>query len=186
MPKPRARDRAATEAAILKAARSILAARGFAALNVQAVAEAAGVDRKLIYRYFGGLDGLSQRLGAQEETWLGEPPARPRSRIGAFQAYAQALRSDQALQQMLAWELVERSPTLKKLDTARSAAMRSRFAGLNQGAKHADPAAVNVVVLAALHYLALRERTLGGFAGLKLDAEGWRRVNAVIAGLLDD
>ncbi|MBX9746240.1 MAG: TetR family transcriptional regulator [Hyphomonadaceae bacterium] len=186
MAQDRPKDRAATEAAILEAARAILAEHGFAALNVSAVAEAARVDRKLIYRYFGGVDGLAARLGGAESSWTGAAPLPRTSRADAFDAYAKALRADPALQQMLAWELVETSPTLRKLDAARSAAMKKSFAGLNAGAASEDSAAENAVALAALHYLALRERTLGGFAGLKLDKDGWRRVHAVLGKLLRD
>lgn len=184
MPPERSKDRTATESAILDAARAILAERGFAALNVSAVAEAAGVDRKLIYRYFGGIDGLAARLGGDNRAWVGGERVPGASRAEAFSAYAQKLRADPALQQMLAWELVESSPTLRKLDAARSAAMKKSFAGVNTGAASPDPAAENAVALAALHYLALRERTLGSFAGLKLDKDGWKRVDAVLKRLL--
>jgi AcrR family transcriptional regulator len=179
----RGKDRAATETAILEAARRVLAARGFAALTVSAVAEEAGIDRKLIYRYFGGLEGLAEQLG-RDRAWLaGAQPMK--SRAEALGAYTEALRADPALQQMLAWELVETSPVLRELDAARSKAMRKLFSGLNDGARaDADAAAENAVALAAVHYLSLRERTLGGFAGLKLDREGWRRVEAVLAKLV--
>ena len=183
-----ARDRALTETKILDAAENIMARQGFAALTVSAIAEAAGVDRKLVYRYFGGADGVAERLGANAARWLGEADINEGGRADAFEDYAAALRADEALQQMLAWELVESSPLLRKLDRARSAAMQKRFAWLKPAAKkdHRDRAAENAVALAALHYLALRERTLEGFAGLKLDEDGWTRVRAVLRTLLRD
>jgi AcrR family transcriptional regulator len=57
------RNRARTEAAILAAAEMLLAERGFTAFGVNAIARAAGCDKQLIYRYFGGLDGLAEAIG---------------------------------------------------------------------------------------------------------------------------
>lgn len=188
----RARDRAATEAAILAGAEAIAARDGFAALTVAAIAAEAGVDRKLVYRYFGGADGVIEQLGARTERWLAGTQA-PRAAdqsyadeaLAAFDAYAAALAKDDALQQMLAWELTERSPLTAKLDAARSKAMMAQFAGFKtKRPAEVDAPAVNAVALAALHYLMLRRRALGGFSGLKLDAKGWARAMAVLHRML--
>ncbi len=48
---------------ILNAALEILAAEGFAALGINPIARRAEADKQLIYRYFGGLEGLLQALG---------------------------------------------------------------------------------------------------------------------------
>lgn len=47
-----------TRAAILAAARTAFAARGFAATSVRAVAASAGVDAALVHHYFGSKDDL--------------------------------------------------------------------------------------------------------------------------------
>ncbi|HCV71491.1 MAG TPA: TetR family transcriptional regulator, partial [Agrobacterium sp.] len=57
-PEKRIKDRAATEKAIFEAARSLLAEEGFQGFGINAVARRAGCDKQLIYRYFGGLEGL--------------------------------------------------------------------------------------------------------------------------------
>jgi AcrR family transcriptional regulator len=61
---PRPRDRAATEQRIVDAAIGILSDDGFVALGINPLADRAGVDKQLIYRYFGGLDGVVAALGA--------------------------------------------------------------------------------------------------------------------------
>lgn len=188
-PEARRRDRAATEAAILDAAERMLAREGFAALNVRTIAAEAGVDRKLVYRYFGDVDGVVARLGERAERWSGTLPAAKDAAnyadamAAALKAYARDLEKDETLQRMLAWELAESSPTLEKLDATRSAAMQARMSAVRgdlRPPKDADAGAVIAVALAALHYLTLRRRTLGGFAGLKLDAKGRARAMAVI------
>lgn len=188
-PEARRRDRAATEAAILDAAERMLAREGFAALNVRTIAAEARVDRKLVYRYFGDVDGVVTRLGERAERWSGTTPAvqdvasYADAMLAAFKAYARDLEKDETLQRMLAWELAESSSTLEKLDAARSATMQARMGAVRgdlRPPKDADAAAVIAVALAALHYLTLRRRTLGGFAGLKLDAKGRARALAVV------
>ena len=71
-----ARDRFATRAAILESAAELIAAHGVDALGVNALADAAGCDKVLIYRYFGGLDGVLETLGAGRTMW-------PRVEVGA-------------------------------------------------------------------------------------------------------
>ena len=56
----RERNRDETSARLLAAVGEVLARDGFAALGVNAVAKQAGVDKVLIYRYFGGLPELIQ------------------------------------------------------------------------------------------------------------------------------
>lgn len=64
-----ARDRFATRAAILESAAALIAAHGVDALGVNVLAESAGCDKVLIYRYFGGLDGVLESLGAERMMW---------------------------------------------------------------------------------------------------------------------
>jgi len=68
------RDRFATRAAILDSAAELIAAKGVGALGVNGLADAAGCDKVLIYRYFGGLDGVLSALGAERMLW---PSALP-------------------------------------------------------------------------------------------------------------
>ncbi|MDX2111495.1 MAG: helix-turn-helix domain-containing protein [Verrucomicrobiota bacterium] len=56
------KNRAATEQRLLTAARSLLEESGFAHFGINAVAERAGVDKVLVYRYFGGPNGILAAL----------------------------------------------------------------------------------------------------------------------------
>lgn len=57
------RSRTDTSQRILDAAFDVLASDGFAAFGVNSVARAARCDKKLIYRYFDGIDGLWAAMG---------------------------------------------------------------------------------------------------------------------------
>lgn len=54
----RPRDSAATRQALLEAARDLFATAGYDATTVRAVAERAGVNQALLFRYFGNKEGL--------------------------------------------------------------------------------------------------------------------------------
>ncbi|MEN0000694.1 MAG: helix-turn-helix domain-containing protein, partial [Pseudomonadota bacterium] len=56
------KDRAATEARILEAARKIFTQRGYDAAGLREIADAAQANLSLISRYFGGKEGLLAAL----------------------------------------------------------------------------------------------------------------------------
>ena len=116
---PRPRDRSGTETAIIEAARRLLLRDGWTALNVQALAAEAGVDRKLIYRYFTDLDGVVERLAGRPDIWLGqalaEQPPSTATTYRAFMresvlAYLHVLRTQPLVLRMLAWEIAQDTP----------------------------------------------------------------------------
>jgi AcrR family transcriptional regulator len=77
------RDREATRARLLQAARLRFAEHGYAGTSVRQVAADAGVDAALVFRYFGSKDGLFVAATAQEdpETLLGLPPSEFTERL---------------------------------------------------------------------------------------------------------
>jgi AcrR family transcriptional regulator len=185
-----------TARSLQDAALRILARDGFSALGPNAIAAEAGCDKKLIYRYFGGLDGLLEALGADLSLWLaGPPPTAPDSaeygtRIGALLfAYAAGLRQDAALQKLLAAELVADAPALRQIDAARNRAFGAWIGQMVAGSappEGVDAPAINAVLLAALHYLTLIGGTLGSFAGVEVASpEGRARIDAALRLLLD-
>jgi AcrR family transcriptional regulator len=169
----------------------LLAEKGFPGIGINTVAAAAGVDKQLIYYHFGGLDGVIRHLGGELEFWLGTP-----LQIQAGEAYGDAvhrllmdytdaLRRNPLVLRLLAWELVEPTDVLKELEVTRSKAMAAWVQGLRAAAQPVpagiDAPAINAVLLAGLHYLALRERSLGSFAGMDISTpEGAARIAGAI------
>ncbi|MFE7928551.1 TetR family transcriptional regulator [Streptomyces sp. NPDC057456] len=66
-PSPARRDAEATKAAILRAARYLLARQAHADITLKAVAERAGVSAPLVLKYFGNKDALFARVMSFEE-----------------------------------------------------------------------------------------------------------------------
>jgi AcrR family transcriptional regulator len=193
-PAPRARNRDETRAAILAAAQSLLADEGFSGFGVNALARRSGFDKQLIYRYFGGLDGLVEALGEALAGWVAThlAPAMaqdPGPGYGdlvevVLLAYLDALRGDLLMQKLVAWELSDPSPQVRRLSDQRAKAMGellARLRGNRQPAYGLDAPALNALLIAAIQHLVLAGATAGRFSGLALASEAdWDRAKAML------
>lgn len=179
---------------IVSAASEVLATQGFSDFGINVVARAAGCDKQLIYRYFGGLEGLVAAIGAQLgdrfARGLAAPEPAPRTYAELIEALLLGLfdliRADPLLSNITAWELADPSPLVAPLVAARSAAIQ-RWLGEVRGTLAPPPgidvAAVNALLIGGVQQLALAGARSDGFAGLRLDEAGITRVKAAI-GLL--
>ena len=79
-----ARDRERTKARIVDAVCGLLTRSGFRAVGVNAVAEAAGVDKVLIYRYFGEATGGTKSPGGSSAAAKRPPIATSRPLFASF------------------------------------------------------------------------------------------------------
>ena len=192
----RLRDRSATERSIIEAGERILLRDGFPGLNVQTLAAEAGCDRKLVYRYFDGADGVVEKIAARAHAELVRAldavPASGTESLRAFAresltAWVAALRASPLTLRLMAWALVEASPLLTRIEDQRSAVlqawMRERRPRLRVPPE-GDPVALNAVLLAAVQHLALTGSTRPGVAGVALDDAGWARIEAALDQLL--
>lgn len=178
------RSRASTERKILEAAKSLLAEHGFQAFGINAVARRAGCDKQLIYRYYGGLDGLVEVIGADLGSWVRD--RIPDDTGGMFMLtygdlmerlalmFLEALRADPLMRRIVAWEVSEQTEQVKKLSEARSRALSAwidRMRGSLAPPKGVDAVAVNAIVFAAIQHLVLSAAIGGQCAGLPLKTE---------------
>ena len=62
------RSRINTQRKILQAVEDLLLGPGFTELGINAIARVAGCDKVLIYRYFGGFDGLLQSFAESQNS----------------------------------------------------------------------------------------------------------------------
>jgi AcrR family transcriptional regulator len=191
------RDSTRTRASILAAAKDLLAERGFAAWGVNGIARAAGCDKQLIYRYFGGLDGLAEAIGEDVARWLEEalaakPGAAPASSYAELMArlavaLLDALRTNRLARRIIAWELAEPSPLATSFSAARGKALAAwvaRERGALQRPAGVDAPMINALLVAGVQQLALADASGGRFMGIDLNDEaGWARVRAAIAAM---
>ncbi|MCC6984157.1 MAG: TetR/AcrR family transcriptional regulator [Bauldia sp.] len=192
--KPRPRDRQATRRAILFAAKEVLAESGFQEFGVNTVARRAGCDKQLIYRYYGGLEGLVDAIGGELGFWVRDS-LRPIAALGPPSSYAElmerlalgfleALREDPLVQRIVAWEIAAPSPEVQRLATSRSRGLVGWIAEMRGDLappEGLDAPAVNAVLVAAIQLLVVAAASTGQFAGLRLKTEkDWERVRAAL------
>lgn len=196
---PRTRDRAATERAIVDAARNAISEEGFQSFRINAIARRANCDKQLIYRYFGGLEGLAEAVGADLAERLAEtleelPGGRRPERYGELMrvlalGFLDLLRQDAIMQRIVAWELVAPSPVLSRLVEARGrrlGAWMHAMRGDLAPPEGIDAPAINAVLIASTQHLVLAAAASGGFAGMTLRSEtDWDRVRHALGVLVD-
>jgi len=105
------RDPEATKAKLLEAARHEFSAKGIAGARVDAIAEAAGVNKQLVYYYFGSKDGLFREILRQRLAQPKGVPADDSPTTGArLAAAAQTHLDDPDYVRLLMWEGLEAGP----------------------------------------------------------------------------
>jgi AcrR family transcriptional regulator len=186
----RPRDREVTRRLLIEAVGKTLAGQGFARLGVNAVAQEAGVDKVLVYRYFGGMQGLITAFGQEGDFW----PSIEELAGGDIESFRQlplanklcalgrnfltGIRKRPLTQEIMAWEMVERNDLTVELDTIRETRML-RFAEmfLPPDGRGIDLMAISAVIGAGISYLVCRSRTVRWYNGINLtDDEGWKRI----------
>jgi AcrR family transcriptional regulator len=189
------RDPEATRRRILDAALELIAESGFSAFGVNALATRAEADKVLIYRYFGGLDGVIAALAERPELWLGASMEAVPSgsyaevMIAFLTSYMKALRSSPLVLKELAWELAENSPQARLMADARARAVRRWFVDARQkagpSAPDVDAPAINAVLIGGVHHLVLSAVSIGFFAGMDLaDDAAWPRIEAALGTII--
>jgi AcrR family transcriptional regulator len=189
-----ARDRFATRAAILESAEQIIARGGVPSLGLNALARAAGCDKVLIYRYFGGLEGVLEALGAERMLW----PAVGGE--GGAASLADALR-DLVLEE---WAALRDDPLMREAALSECTSQQSLAgAGRTQRREHhakqvatlekayrlppfVDLPALVELLSAALTLLALRAVHTTPDPGAAFDPatpQGWRRIEKTVGAI---
>lgn len=184
-------SRRATEDALLDALDTVLQRDGLRNLSVNAVVEAAGVGKPLLYRYFGNLQGLVQAWGKRRGFWVevadSGPPSRHKRDDTSFRqqiadelvASAEYLRAHPVTLEFLAEELTATSELSAAFAEARDNCRRPFLKTMLRDPRYLrrDHRRVIVIIHAALTYLAMRSQRSPNFMGLRLDTDaGWRDV----------
>jgi len=112
----RPRDAHATREMLIDAAAMAFAEHGFAGARVDEIAERAGVNKALIYAYYGDKDGLyravlSSRLAGPASSLAVTAASDPRQALEeVVRRYFRLLIEDSAFARLLAWHLLSVAP----------------------------------------------------------------------------
>lgn len=193
--KSRQRRRIETEERLQRAIEELICENGVESLGVNAVAAKAGVDKALIYRYFGGLEGLvrayaegadfwptvDEVLGSEREVLALDEPAKVAAEI--FRRQSLGLRQRPVTLEILARECVARGPLTSMLDDVRERRTSEMFSELLASDFDVDSneLVLSQIFSAAINYLAIRSRFISMFGGVDLRTEeGWESIISVI------
>ncbi len=181
----RSRDRAATEERILGAVGQVLARDGFSGIGVNAIAKQAGVDKVLIYRYFGGLPELLRAWGDSGRFWprvadlLAREPGlleRPTAEryVAFFEHFIDELRARPLTLEILAAEVNDRNELTAILETE-----REQWG--EEAARVPHITALTVLLVLGVQHLLVRSRKVRTFSGIDVRTDaGWAELKAGI------
>jgi AcrR family transcriptional regulator len=182
---PVRRNRPATEQRLRLAVEELLVEGGFACLSPSAVAKRAGVDKMLIYRYFGDLPGLvrtiafaddffpsfDQICGGKTPDDLRAMPVNDRA-AWVIGRNLRALYERPVVLELMVWELIERNELTAIMEEARESLGQRMLSELFSDVN--DQAMLQVIgalLMSGTSYLALRRRKIRWFGGVDLNSD---------------
>ncbi len=190
------RNKEQTKGKILLAVGQLLARDGFTKLGINAIAREAGVDKVLIYRYFGGLPGLLTAFAESTDFWppASEVVATPEPNTDQLGTVigevlvnlAKALRKRPLTAEILAWEMVEQNELTDILAELREQWILDLLETytFHSDQPQADLPALTALMAAAIHYLVIRSRSTPVFNMVEIDTDrGWERLETMIRNL---
>ncbi len=191
------RDREATRARILAAAEQLLTRHGVGAVRINAVAAAAGVDKVLIYRYFGGRAQLMRALARERRLWPDADSLRSADEANASLSReltamllnaARELRASPLARRAVVWSLSENDELAREIAAARAEHARAIVAALRE--RYRLPAFVDLDAIVALLSAAMTHLALHAQPGASVGALGprhdneWRRLERALTNIV--
>ena len=167
------RNKERTKENLINALGEILKKDGFSGLSISRVAEKAKVDRRLIYDYFGGLEGLVKEYLNSNDYWNIHPEEisdiveSSKADAGKALAYQvlenqfDSLIKSEEMRRIITWGLSEKLPVLKELDLKREnigdQLLREVFDGTFD---HSDKnfRAMYAILMGGVYYLTLHSK----------------------------
>ncbi|MEM8975823.1 MAG: helix-turn-helix domain-containing protein [Pseudomonadota bacterium] len=175
------KDRPATEARILEAARKVFAERGYDAAGLREIAESAQANLSLISRYFGGKEGLLEALtdqfvSARREGGLPYPPQENlRDEIYHYlhAKLRDDLRDEEIVRLLISRAAIDakfRKKGAANLDGKADANFRQRVAGLQERGIVSSDMDIDMLFAAVMH-VSFSVNFFGAMVGDRPDAE---------------
>ncbi len=191
--KERKRDKSRTKGKILKALEEVIEQSGAEKIGVNMIARTAGVNKVLIYRYFGGVEGLMESYvkAGQFTTAVGSSFSESYSvaEKGRGDAWREVMKTTldeltrrKATRELIRWELTSGKTLLTDI---RNENARNIVEKIGDLPRCRDMQALLSLVTAGAYYLAaasdFRERMLD----VELQTEeGWERISNIIADII--
>ncbi|MGS4344133.1 TetR/AcrR family transcriptional regulator [Myroides odoratus] len=196
------RDKARTMSKMVAAVGKVLQKKGYTGLTAPNIAKAAGVDKKLVWTYFGGIDNLVEEYINQKDFYkstakpdidylLQDPDKLTQNHINQLlQNQFETLLTNRALQRIIHWEVGESNEILRKIADKREEIGEELFSKTSPYFDHSnvDIRARLALVISGIYYLTLHAKNNGSkFCGIDINTvEGKQRISDAIQELVFD
>lgn len=190
------KDKERTKAKMIEAVGKVLLKKGYTGLNATSISKEAGVDKRLVWTYFGSLDSLVEEYIAQRDFWKFKAKDSIESLINIpkevtefemtalLQFQFKALLEDETLQRIMLWGISEKKDFLRNLSDERELIGEEIFKNIDPQflKSNTDIRAILAILVAGIYYLVLHGKTNGSlFCGIDLNTnEGQKRIEEAI------
>lgn len=192
------RNKEKSKQKFLDAVEKIINTKGFAGLKVNDIAKVAGLDKKLMYNYFGGRDQLIDTYIRSKDFWVnvrdegGNAIGDGGKTLTANMLISQFdyVYKNQELQKILLWGLMDNRSSLKNLAKEREENGAVLFENITDpyfGEKASRFRAIMALLISGIYYLDIYATTNDfTFCGLDLkSAEGRKEIEEALTFLVD-
>ena len=193
---PPKRNAEATKTRILDAVNQVLIEQGIADVTVKNIAQTAGIDKALVYRYFGSLDELLEAYAAENDLWprvdelvgddriawlIMSPAERLRT---AVKRLVEGLRKRPEAIAIIAGEAVSTNVLVHILKERRDEEGKKLFAALQVDQPHRNPrlhGTLSIILASAMQYLLAQSQKRPAYGGVPLASDqDWAYIDEVV------
>ena len=197
--KTHSRNKENTKQRLLNAVGEILKSEGYAELKVNKIAATAGLDKKLIYNYFGSKENLVGEYINSKDFWSNVktdavPPdfsdGGKKFTIEVLLQQFDFVRDSSELQKVLLWRLSEEQPFLRQMTENQEKVGEELFKHVMDplfGKNAQDFRAITAILVAGLYYLNLYTSHNGSiFCGIDIsEATGREKIRDALSFLIN-
>ncbi|KGE16009.1 TetR/AcrR family transcriptional regulator [Sphingobacterium deserti] len=194
------RDKEKTKRRLIATVGKVLQKYTYSGLTITNIAKESGLNPKLIYLYFGNLDGLIEEYIIEKDFW--SPKSRTQitellehpKPIGAeamnevFQLQFDAFLKDKAIQRIIHWEMGMKNKLLRKVADDRENIGNQLLERIDPSFNETDIdiRATLALILGGIYYLTLHAKNNGStIAGIDINEdEGRERIEQAIERLI--
>lgn len=190
------REKARTMNKLIMAVGKVIQKKGYVGLNIANICKEAGLDRRLVYTYFGSLDNLVETYINQKDYWrsnaqeqissllVKEAPLSSEDITQLLQGQFDAVLNDKALQKIIHWELGEKNKVLRKISDGRERLGEELFKLCETAFENIDIdiRAMLALQIGGLYYLSLHAKSNGSlFCGIDINQpDGKERISKAL------
>jgi len=173
------RDKERTKRRLIATVGKVLQKYTYAGLTITNIAKESGLNPKLIYLYFGNLDGLIEEYILEKDFWAGKlktqiteltessKSLRAKDTNDLFQLQFDSFLKDKSMQRIIHWEMGVKNKLLRKIADEREEVGKNALDLISTQFKNTDVdiQATLAIILGGIYYLTLHAKNNGSTVG---------------------